>query len=174
MTRDPQPLRRQARRINRSTRWGSQVRAPVVGRGKIQSCSKASPKPRFSTTPRYDPTKPTKGWRTAWRKLTEKAGLPGLRGHDLRHNWITSHAEIGTPQSVLEAQAGHLSKRMSDHYKHISERAARKASDELARVRTEQRAQARAKLQELANRELMIDSTVMPAVVDVLNSPPVH
>ena len=53
----------------------------------------------------YDPTKPTKGWRTAWRKLTEKAVLKGLRGHDLRHSWVTSHAEIGT----------HLSKRMSDH-----------------------------------------------------------
>src|SRR5271168_1912433 len=34
---------------------------------------------------RYDPENPTKGWRTAWRKLTEKAGLKGLRGHDLRH-----------------------------------------------------------------------------------------
>ncbi len=72
--------------------------------------------------------------------------MKGLRGHDLRHNWITSHAEIGTPQSVLEAQAGHLSKRMSDHYKHISEKAARKASDELARVKAGQRAEARAKL----------------------------
>src|SRR5881409_2314043 len=81
---------------------------------------------------RYDPANPTKGWRTAWRKLTVKAGLRGLRGHDLRHNWVTSHAEIGTPQSVLEAQAGHLSKRMSDRYKHISEKAARKASDEFA------------------------------------------
>jgi len=100
---------------------------------------------------RYDPTKPTKSWRTAWRKLTRAAGLRGLRGHDLRHNWITGHAEIGTPQSVLEAQAGHLSKRMSDHYKHISERAARKAADELARVRTEQRAEARAKLRERAS-----------------------
>jgi len=99
---------------------------------------------------RYDPTKPTKGWRTAWRKLTEKAGLKGLRGHDLRHNWITSHAEIGTPQSVLEAQAGHLSKRMSDHYKHISEKAARKASDALSRIKAEQRAEARAKMHEQA------------------------
>jgi integrase len=99
---------------------------------------------------RHDPTRPTKGWRTSWRKLTEKAGLKGLRGHDLRHNWITSHAEIGTPQSVLEAQAGHLSKRMSDHYKHISEKAARKASDELARVKAGQRAEARAKLEKRA------------------------
>jgi integrase len=94
----------------------------------------------------YDPTRPTKGWRTAWRKLVAKADLRGLRGHDLRHNWITSHAEIGTPQSVLEAQAGHLSKRMSDRYKHISERAARKAADELSRVKTQQRTEARAKL----------------------------
>ncbi len=96
---------------------------------------------------RYDPAKPTKGWRTAWRKLREEAGLKGLRGPDLRHNWISSHAEIGTPQSVLEAQAGHLSQGMSDHYKHISEKAARKASDELARVKAKQRAEARAKSQ---------------------------
>jgi integrase len=101
---------------------------------------------------RYDPTKPTKGWRTAWRKLTVEAGLRGLRGHDLRHNWITSHAEIGTPQSVLEAQAGHLSKRVSDQYKHISERAARKASEQLARVKATQRAEARSKLANAAGK----------------------
>jgi integrase len=95
---------------------------------------------------RHDPARPTKGWRTAWRKLTAEAGLEGIRGHDLRHNWVTSHAEIGTPQSVLEAQAGHLSKRMSDHYKHISEKAARKAADALALVKAEQRAEARAKI----------------------------
>ena len=89
---------------------------------------------------------------SAVQEAHRKVGLHGLRGHDLRHNWVTGHAEIGTPQSVLEAQAGHLSKRMSDHYKHISEKAARKASDELARVKTEQRAAARAKLQERPER----------------------
>jgi len=46
---------------------------------------------------RHDPAHPIKGWRTAWRKLTARAGLHGLRGHDLRRNWITNHAEIGTP-----------------------------------------------------------------------------
>lgn len=125
---------------------------------------------------RYDPTKPTKGWRTAWRKLTVEAGLRGLRGHDLRHNWVTNHAEIGTPQSVLEAQAGHLSKRMSDHYKHISDRAARKAADELARVKAAQRAEARAKLRERASREHgagLVDSAAMPVVAGPLTRPPV-
>jgi integrase len=43
----------------------------------------------------YDPTKPTQGWRTAWRKLTREAGLKGLRGHDLRHNWLPL-----TPKSI--------------------------------------------------------------------------
>jgi hypothetical protein len=51
---------------------------------------------------------------------------------------------------VLEAQAGHLSKRMSDHYKHISERAARKASEALSRAKADQRAEARAKIKEQA------------------------
>jgi Phage integrase family len=129
---------------------------------------------------RYDATKQTKGWRTAWRKLTEKAGLRGLRGHDLRHNWVTSHAEIGTPQSVLEAQAGHLSKRLSDRYKHISEKAARKASDELARVKAEQRAEVRARLRERAGVKTvdgLIDSAVAPAAQDaviVIQSTVVH
>jgi integrase len=109
---------------------------------------------------RHDPTIPTKGWRTVWRKLTVKAGLRGLRGHDLRHNWVTSHAENGTPQSVLEAQAGHLSKRMSDHYKHVSEGAARKATDDLARVKAVQRAEARAKLQEKAEANEAINRPI--------------
>jgi integrase len=124
---------------------------------------------------RYDPTKPTKGWRTAWRKLTEKAGLKGLRGHDLRHSWVTSHAEIGTPQSVLEAQAGHLSKRMSDHYKHISEKAARKASEALSRVKAEQRAEARAKMREQARVDTgLVDSDAIPTVVGSVQLAVVH
>ena len=117
---------------------------------------------------RYDPAKPAKSWRTAWSKLTVKAGLKGLRGHDLRHNCVTSHAEIGTPQSVLEAQGGHLSKRMSDLYKHVSEQAARKASDVLSRVKAEQRAEARLKMQEQARVDAgLIPSDAIPTPTDV-------
>jgi integrase len=63
-----------------------------------------------------------KGWRTAWRHLTKAAELPGFRFHDLRHTFITNHAEIGTPLPVVMAQAGHLSKRMTELYTHISNR----------------------------------------------------
>jgi integrase len=65
----------------------------------------------------FDPNRPTKGWRSAWRKLTESAGLKGLRGHDLRHNWVTLHAENGTPQSVLtEVRQGSASLRLFERW----------------------------------------------------------
>jgi len=52
----------------------------------------------------YDPAHPTKGWRSAWRSLRKKAGLGKFRFHDLRHTFITTHAEIGTPLPVLMEQ----------------------------------------------------------------------
>jgi len=75
----------------------------------------------------YDLTKPMKTWRTAWRSLTEKAGLAGLRFHDLRHHCITRLAENGVPEQTLMAIAGHVSKEMLDHYSHIRMKAKRDA-----------------------------------------------
>lgn len=74
-----------------------------------------------------DPTKPTRGWDTAWRRLRNKAGLPGLRFHDLRHTFITQLAETSTSDFVMESLVGHLSRRMLDHYSHIRMDAKRKA-----------------------------------------------
>jgi integrase len=37
----------------------------------------------------FDPNTHVKSWRSAWRTLTKKAGLPGFRFHDLRHCAIT-------------------------------------------------------------------------------------
>jgi integrase len=53
---------------------------------------------------RYDTTKPTKGWRTAWRKLTEKAGLKGLRGHDLRHSCEKAARKASEALSRVKAE----------------------------------------------------------------------
>ena len=80
---------------------------------------------------RYDPTKPTKKWDTAWRNLRDKAALPGLRFHDLRHTIITELAEMGVPDHVMESISGHLSRHMLEHYSHIRMEAKRKALDEL-------------------------------------------
>ena len=63
--------------------------------------------------------RPQKSVRTAWRALTRKAGLVGLRIHDLRHTAITDMAEAGVPESVMESMAGHVSRKMLAHYTHI-------------------------------------------------------
>jgi hypothetical protein len=57
---------------------------------------------------------------------------------------------------------------LSDHYKHISERAARKASDALSRVKAEQRAEARAKMQERARGIIdLVHSDAIPTLTDI-------
>ena len=67
----------------------------------------------------FDFTRHQKSWRTAWRRLTEAAGLKGFRFHDLRHQAITELAEAGTSDATLQALAGHLSRRMMEHYSHV-------------------------------------------------------
>jgi integrase len=74
----------------------------------------------------FDFTRPQKSLRTAWRKLTAAAGLKGFRLHDLRHQAITQFAESGAPDSVIPI-AGHLSKKMQDHYTHVRLKAKEKA-----------------------------------------------
>jgi integrase len=108
-----------------------------------------------------DPTKPQTTWRTASlvRRATFEAGRAaadaavrahqglgaakrawrraaapyvGLRFHDLRHQAITEMAEAGAPDSVIQSLAGHLSKRMMDHYSHVRRTAKKQVTDQLA------------------------------------------
>jgi len=83
----------------------------------------------------YDPKKPMVSWRTAWRTLTKKAGLDGLRFHDLRHHAITKLAEEGVAEQTLMAIAGHVSEQMLEHYSHIRMDAKRTAVEALDKVK---------------------------------------
>jgi integrase len=77
---------------------------------------------------RIDPLKPQASWRTTWRSLTAEAGLKGFRFHDLRHQAITEMAENeNVSDATLMAMAGHLSRRMMEHYSHVRMEAKRKA-----------------------------------------------
>ncbi len=69
--------------------------------------------------------------REAWAKLTDKAGLKGLRFHDLRHHRITELCESGASEHTIKAIAGHVSQRMIDRYSHIRLEAKRRALDVL-------------------------------------------
>ena len=75
----------------------------------------------------YDPRQHQVYWDTAWKSLTEEAGLSGLRFHDLRHTFITEMVERGVPLGVIQTFVGHLSTRMVRHYTHISTGAAKEA-----------------------------------------------
>ena len=78
----------------------------------------------------FDPTRHLKSWRSAWRTLTKKAGLPGFRFHDLRHTAITDLAENGAADLTIMGIAGHISPRMLERYSHA--RMKRQAIEALA------------------------------------------
>ena len=84
-----------------------------------------------------DPTRPQKTWRTAWRSLSRRAGLKGLRFHDLRHHSITRIAEAGVAEQTLMSIAGHLSREMLEHYSHVRRKAKREAVEAIDSVRTD-------------------------------------
>ena len=81
----------------------------------------------------YDPTRPIGSWRTAWRTLTKRAGLPGLRFHDTRHQAVTEMLEGGVPEEVAMEIAGHVDRRMLKRYSHVRLEAKRKAVEVLSR-----------------------------------------
>jgi integrase len=114
-------------------------------------------------TSKIDPSQPTKGWRTAWRTATRsiecpkcgkrqnpgascrnpeckrdisglKNPLAGLRFHDLRHTCITKLAEGQASEQTIMAIAGHVSRKMLEHYSHIRMEAKRAALDAIAQA----------------------------------------
>src|SRR6185503_11223990 len=80
----------------------------------------------------FDPTQPLGSWKKAWRTLTTKAGLPGLRFHDLRHHLITELCESGASEQTIKSIAGHVYQRMLDRYSHIRHDAKRQVREALA------------------------------------------
>lgn len=78
-----------------------------------------------------DPTRPTKGWRTAWRHALKRVGFH-CRFHDLRHTCITKLAESQTSDQTIMSIAGHVSKRMLERYSHVRIAAKRAALDAVA------------------------------------------
>ena len=67
--------------------------------------------------------------RAAWKRAA--APFTGLRFHDLRHQAITEMAEGGASDATLMAVAGHMSRRMLEHYSHVRMAAKRTALDKL-------------------------------------------
>lgn len=65
----------------------------------------------------------------AWKQAA--APTVGLRFHDLRHQAITEMAEAGASDATLMAVAGHVSRRMMEHYSHVRMAAKRDVLEKL-------------------------------------------
>jgi integrase len=85
----------------------------------------------------FDVTRHQVSWSGAWRNLCKAAGLSRIRFHDLRHTFISTMGENGVPLQVVSAMVGHMSPRMTRHYTHISNNAARKAVEMLEQKRSD-------------------------------------
>jgi integrase len=77
---------------------------------------------------KVDRAQPIKSWRTAWRRALKDAKLT-FRFHDLRHTCVTKLAEGQASEQTLMAIAGHVSRKMLEHYSHIRLEAKRAALD---------------------------------------------
>ena len=80
---------------------------------------------------KFDPSKPQKSWRSAWRSLRKAAGVE-IRFHDLRHHAITELAESQASDQTVMAIAGHVSREMLEHYSHVRLDAKRRAVESLS------------------------------------------
>ena len=60
------------------------------------------------------------------------AAFFGLRFHDLRHCAITKLAESAASDQTIMSIAGHLNRKMLEHYSHIRAQAKRRAVEEIA------------------------------------------
>jgi len=96
------------------------------------ACEAAGIEREHSDKERIDPSRPIKSWRSAWRAGLKRAGLQ-IRFHDLRHTCITKLAESQASEHTLMAIAGHVSRKMIEHYSHIRMEAKRAALDAIAK-----------------------------------------
>jgi integrase len=80
-------------------------------------------------SPRGDGEQPYNNIHKSWYRIRNKAGLPHLRAHDLRH----SHASllINSGRSLYEVQKilGHSTPIMTQRYAHLSTKTLQEASN---------------------------------------------
>jgi integrase len=75
---------------------------------------------RESDEPFAGKSLPKDRYRKFWHHVREKAGMPMLRFHDLRHTFASEFLRRGGWPRVLQDQLGHKTSRMTDRYSHSS------------------------------------------------------
>lgn len=78
--------------------------------------------------------KPFVGLPHVWHRLREKAGLDGVRIHDLRHAFASAGASSGEALTLIGALLGHTTPTMTARYAHLSDNPVRAAGDRIAAI----------------------------------------
>lgn len=76
--------------------------------------------------------KPRADLKKPWSAVTKRAGLDGLRIHDLRHSFASIGAWSGLGLPVIGSLLGHADVSTTQKYAHIADDAARRAADAIA------------------------------------------
>jgi integrase len=77
---------------------------------------------------RYDPTRRSTTFKSAWTQMLKAAGIENLRPYDLRHTAITRLCENpNNAEEVIESIAGHITHDMKKRYSHVRVEARRAA-----------------------------------------------
>jgi integrase len=113
-------------------RWASRFPKAKPEDYIFPACEAAGIEREHPDVERIDPSRPIKSWRTAWRAALKRASLQ-LRFHDLRHTCITKLAEGQASEQTLMSIAGHLSRKMLEHYSHIRMTAKRVALEAITK-----------------------------------------
>jgi len=67
--------------------------------------------------------------RHTWGRIREKAGMPWLRLHDLRHSFASMLVNAGCSLFVVQQALGHADSRVTQRYSHLSSKTLQDAAN---------------------------------------------
>ncbi len=93
--------------------------------------------PRYSPDcpflfPARPPTRHIDNFEHQWHRIRNEAGLPGLRLHDLRHNWASVAAMNGVDMVTIAKLLGHALVETTERYTHLSDQTVSDAADRVS------------------------------------------
>jgi integrase len=80
-----------------------------------------------------DPDRPRSDLKRPWLIVKKRAGLVGVRIHDLRHSFASFGAGSGLGLPIIGKLLGHATQRMTARYAHLGNDPLRRASESIAR-----------------------------------------
>jgi integrase len=81
-----------------------------------------------------DPQRPATDLKYLWRGLCKRAGLEGLRLHDLRHAFASFLINKGIPLATIGQLLGHTRAETTERYAHLADKVLREATGKMAEV----------------------------------------